>query len=127
MGERFEALTGGFEYTFVGIFNTVADLGVLGEWLYDERGEQATSPFQDDMIVGFRLTLNDVQSTEALFGVIFDRHSQGKFWNLEASRRVGESWKLSLEARAFEQIPMDDLNYGMRKDDYIQLEMAWYF
>ncbi len=127
LGERFTALTGGFEYTYVGILDSAADLGLLSEWLYDDRGDKASSPFQDDMLVGFRLALNDVQSTEVLVGLMFDRHSQAKSWNLEASRRLGESWKLSLEARAFEQIPSKDSLYGMRKDDYVQLELAWYF
>ncbi len=127
LGDRFTALTGGFEYTFVGILDSAVDIGLLSEWLYDDRGRKALSPFQDDILLGCRLALNDVQSTEALIGLMFDRHSQAKSWNLEASRRLGESWKLSLEARALEQIPSKDLSYGMRKDDYIQLELAWYF
>jgi hypothetical protein len=127
MGERYNALTGGFEYTVVGILDSAADLGLLSEWLYEDRGREASSPLQDDMLVGCRLTLNDVQSTEALIGLMFDRHSQAKSWNLEASRRLGQSWKLNLEARAFEKIPPQDSFYGMRKDDYVQLELAWYF
>ncbi len=125
--EHFLALVGGFEYTFVGALGSAADLGVLFEYLYDDRKEETQTPFEDDIFMGFRLTLNDVQSTEALFGLIFDRHSSAKFWNLEASRRLGESWKLSLEARAFESIPMDDPFFSFRKDDYIQLDLAWYF
>jgi hypothetical protein len=127
LGERFTALTGGFEYTVVGILDSAADLGLLSEWLYDDRGREASTPLQDDVLLGCRLTLNDVQSTEALIGLMFDRHSQAKSWNLEASRRLGESWKLSLEARAFEKIPPKDSFYGMRKDDYVQLELAWFF
>ncbi len=128
LGERFTALTGGFEYTFVGIFGTAVDLGVLGEYLYDNRGDEAPPiPFEDDLAFGCRVVFNDVQSTELLFGVLLDRHSQAQFWNLEASRRLGSSWKLSVEGRAFERVAPKDLFFGFRRDDYIQAELAWYF
>ncbi len=128
LGERFTALTGGFEYTFIGLFGTAMDLGVLSEYLYDNRGDEAPpTPFEDDLAFGCRLVFNDVQSTEVLFGVVLDNGSQAQFWNLEGSRRLGSSWKLSVEARAFERVPPDDLFFGFRKDDYIQAELAWHF
>jgi len=127
MGDPYLALTGGFEYTLVGLFGTPWDLGLLSEYLYDDRGKEALTTFENDVIVGLRFALNDMQSTEALFGLIFDRQSHARFWNLETSRRIGESWKLSLEARIFENIPLDDFFAGFRKDDYLQVEMAWYF
>ena len=42
-GETYNALAGGFEYTFVGIFDSAIDLGVLGEYHYDDRGESAAT------------------------------------------------------------------------------------
>ncbi len=127
MGDSYLALTGGFEYTLVGLLGTPWDLGLLSEYLYDDRGREALTTFENDVIVGLRLALNDAQSTEALLGLIFDRQNHARFWNLEASRRIGESWKLSFETRIFENIPADDFFAGFRKDDYVQVEMAWYF
>ena len=49
------------------------------------------------------------------------------FFNLEASRRIASSWKLSLKARAFTGVPDTDLLTSFKNDDYIQIELARYF
>lgn len=126
-GPTYAATTGGFEYTFTGVFGSVMDLGVIAEYLYDDRGASAPSPFQDDVMTGLRLAFNDVQSSELLVGVINDRRSAARFFNLEASRRLGSHYKLSLEARAFAGAPATDPTFFWRRDDYLQLELARYF
>ncbi|NOZ54219.1 MAG: hypothetical protein GXP08_14000 [Gammaproteobacteria bacterium] len=125
---HYTALTGGFEYTLVGIINTQADLGIISEYLYDNRDEAATTPFQNDIMLGARFTLNDVQSTEILAGLIFDIDNNGHLFNLEASRRLGDAWKLNLEIRTFSNInSLNDPLYSSRNDDHLQIELAWYF
>jgi hypothetical protein len=83
--------------------------------------------FENDFMLGMRLALNDVQSTELLVGGIFDLDSSASFYLIEASRRLGESWKLSLEAYIYADMPRDDLAYGFRNEDFLQLELAWFF
>lgn len=126
-GPTYAAATGGFEYTFTGVFGTVMDLGLIAEYLYDDRGAGAPTPFQDDVMTGLRLALNDVQSSEVLIGVVNDRRHAAKFFNLEARRRLGSHYKLSLELRAFTGAPVTDPTYFWRRDDYLQLELARYF
>lgn len=126
-GPTYSALTGGFEYTFTGAFGTAMDLGLIAEYLYDNRGANAPTPFQDDVMMGLRLALNDAQSSELLIGVIDDRRSAARLFNLEASRRIGGHFKLSLEARAFAGASATDPQYAWRRDDYLQLELARYF
>ncbi len=126
-GAAYSAAIGGFEYTVSGVFGTGADLGLLAEYLYDDRGAAATTPFQNDVMAGVRLALNDASSTELLVGVIDNRDSSARLFNLEASRRLGKSWKLSLEARGYGKIPATDPIYSLRRDDYVQLELARYF
>ena len=126
-GPTYSALTGGLERTFTGVFGTSMDLGLIAEYLYDDRGVNAPTPFQDDVMMGLRLALNDVQSSEVLLGVIDDRRRHARMFNLEASRRIGRHFKLSLEARAFAGIPAADPLFGWRRDDYVQLELARYF
>lgn len=125
--ESYTAATGGFEYTFYGVMGSAADIGLVMEYLYDERGAQAATPFQDDLMLGLRLTLNDEASTEALIGMIGDRDSEARMISIEANRRFGDNWKLSLEARKFSNVPVTDPLYSFRNDDVIQLEMAYYF
>lgn len=126
-GPTYNAATGGLEYTFTGVFGTAMDLGVIAEYLYDNRGSAAPSPFQDDVMTGLRLAVNDAPSSEVLIGIISDRRSHARFFNLEASRRLGGHYKLSLEARAFAGAPVADPAYFWRRDDYLQLELARYF
>lgn len=121
----FNASVTGFEYTFTGIRGSRLDLGVLMEYLYDSR---ESAPFQNDLMFGARLAFNDVQSTQVLFGLIVDRSDRsqrGLF--IEASRRLGDSWKLNLEARFFSNVPATHALYGLRNDDYLQLELVRYF
>ncbi len=125
--KRYTALTAGFEYTFVGIAESNMDLGVISEYLYDDRGNNAPTPFADDILFGARLTLNDEQSTDFLFGIIFDTNDNTRLFSLESSRRIGEDWKITVEGRAFVNITKTDLLAGVRKDDYLQVELARYF
>lgn len=124
---RYTAATAGFEYTLVGLFGTALDLGLLAEYLYDDRGDDADTAFQDDVFVGTRLAFNDEQSTDLLLGVIIDADSDAGFFNAEGSRRIGQSWKLSLEVRILSDVPEEDLLFGLRNDDYWQLELSKFF
>jgi len=126
-GRTFSAFIGGFEYTFVGALGTAADVGLLAEYAYDDRGRQASSPFQDDLFAGLRWSLNDAASSTVLAGVVTDRLSGAQLYSLEASRRLGDRWKLSLIGRAVTApAPRDPLR-SLRKDDYVQLTLARYF
>lgn len=124
---RYSAFVGGFEYTLVGAFDSVTDLGVLLEYHFDDRDEKSTSPFENDIFAGLRWVLNDIQSTEVLAGVIVDADTQATFGNIEASRRLGQSWKVTLEARLFSDLDRQDTFFEIRNDDYIEIQIAKYF
>jgi hypothetical protein len=126
-GDGFFASTGGFEYTFVGLAESYIDLGIIGEYAYDERGDDATTVFEDDAMFGFRLAMNDPQSTELLAGVIQDMDSSARAVKIEASRRIGSNWKLFLQAWGFFDPPRDELLYNIRDDDFLRIELAYYF
>ena len=51
--------TGGFEYTFYDLLNTGTDLGLVVEYMYDEREAEAPHPFGNDIGIGLRWTAND--------------------------------------------------------------------
>jgi len=126
-GESYFATTGGFEYTYVGVADSAVDLGVLVELMYDERGDAATQPFNRDVFLGLRWVANDAQSTEVLGGVVVDWENEGRFYNLEASRRLGDAWKASLEMRIWSNIAPTDPTYAFRRDDYIEANLVRYF
>ena len=123
----FFALTGGVEYTFYSVFDSDIDVGLISEYLFDDRDDASSTASEDDVLVGTRLTWNDVQSSELLVGVIHDLSSEDMAWNIEASRRIGDRWKLSVEGRFFNVNTVPSVLYTVRRDDYIQLELARYF
>ncbi len=126
-GDRFAAMTGGFEYTLVGIAGSVADLGVLVEYQWDERGKMAPTPADNDIFAGGRLTLNDVQSTAILAGVIVDLDNTSIVSLVEASRRFGDAYTVSVEVRGFGRADENDFWYQLRKDSYLQVELTRFF
>ncbi|MCK5925978.1 MAG: hypothetical protein KAG10_08805, partial [Methylococcales bacterium] len=126
-GKTFYAGTGGLEYSFYDVMASGLDIGLVAEYLYDSRGNNAPSPFQDDFLAAVRFALNDTQSTEILAGVILDRSSSSKFYSIEASRRLGDNWKAELEVRLFNNAPANDPAYLFRNDDNIRFELKYYF
>lgn len=123
----FTALTGGFEYTLVGINDSNMDLGIVIEYLFDDRDEQSSSAFENDLATAFRLTLNDAASSEMLIGIITDLDDQIIVTFIEASRRIGDHFKLEAELRTFSNTLIGKPLHSFRDDDFVQIELAWYF
>ncbi len=124
-GETYNALVGGFEYTFVGILDSAIDFGVLGEYHYDDRGESAPTIFEDDIGTGMRIAFNDAQSSEMLMGLVWDRNTGGKFLNIEASRRIGNDWLLEMESRFLFSQSSSDPAFAISRDDYLELLLTY--
>jgi hypothetical protein len=125
---RYFAITGGFEFTLYGVTDGGGDLGILVEYLYDDRGDAATTLFEDDLFVGARLALNDVQSTELLAGVIVDASTNARLYTVEGSRRLGDSWRMALTARLFSAVSYQEpLLLGLAEDDYLEFSLVRYW
>ncbi|KKL03596.1 hypothetical protein LCGC14_2624560, partial [marine sediment metagenome] len=56
-----------------------------------------------------------------------DMENSSRIVSLEASRRLGNNMKTTFEARSFLSSHEDDITYDARDDDYIQLELTYYF
>lgn len=123
--DDFGAFVTGVEYTFYGAFDTDWDVGLLGEWLFDDRDERATTPFENDVFLGARLAANDAESTDILFGVIQDLDSTSRLLFLESNRRIDDNWSLSVEGSAFMDIDRQDVLFDNRRDSLLQLEMTY--
>jgi len=123
----FNALTAGFEYTFFSIVGEATDIGIVFEFLRDDRGTVAPTPFQKDILLGVRFNLNDAQSSDALIGIIKDVDTDATIYSIEASRRLTQHLTLSLEARQYNNIQANEALHSYLKDDYIQFELAYFF
>lgn len=135
-GQNFTAAVGGFEYTFYGVMESVADIGMLVEYNYDDRPENdinflfqedAAGVFQDDMFLGLRYVLNDAQSTEMLAGAIYDLDYDSRSFRFELERRISDSWKVEGELQLFDNIDKKDPLRSFERDDYLELDLAYYF
>lgn len=126
--DDFTAATLGAEYTLVGIFNSVYDLGLLGEYSWDERDENATSLFQNDLFVGARLALNDISDSEILFGISKDLdNSDSKAVFVEAATRVAPTMTMNVELRYFSSDTPSDPLFLFRDDSFVQIGLEWFF
>ena len=126
-GDEFIAVTTGFEYSFFDIQSSGVDIGIVTEYLYDDRGRKATTPFQNDTMLGVRLALNDEQSTDALIGAIYDNDGNGTVLSVEANRRIGEDFKLTLNGYLFTETNPDDPVHAYANEDYVEVELGFYF
>ena len=126
-GAAWAAWVAGFEHTRFGIGGSVMDLGLLAEHLFDGRGAGASQPFENDVFAGFRLAFNDEAGAEALAGIIRDVEGDATAVNVEASRRIGERWKVEIEARAWTGVDRGDPLFALRRDDYVQLTLSRFF
>lgn len=126
-GEAFFATVGGFERTFYGVFDTTLDLGVIAEYAYDDRDDDATSGYQNDVMLGLRLAFNDTADSEILTGYIHDLDSSARLFSIEAGRRFGQHVRATVEVRVLSSITKDDPAYGLRGDDHMRFELNYYF
>lgn len=127
-GETFLASVAGVEYTFFQLFDTAADLGVLAEYLWDDRSAGAPPTIvDDDLFIGGRFALNDVQDTNLLAGVTFGFEEESALFVVEAERRLGDNWKLEIEARVFAGELRDSAFAAFADDSFLNFRVARYF
>tara|TARA_R110000824_G_scaffold390760_2_gene587507 strand:- start:197919 stop:199127 length:1209 start_codon:yes stop_codon:yes gene_type:complete len=127
LGKQYEAVTGGIEYTFYGIFGGDSDLGVVAEYALDSRGQVARAPYQNDGFLALRWAANDMASTSLLAGVVMDADTGAYGFRMKADRRLDADHHLSIEAYAFGDVPVTDPVYSLSDDDYLQIRVARYF
>ena len=125
--EGYFATTGGVEYTLVNAADTGTDLGLVFEYAFDERRDLATTPYKNDAMVGLRISPKDAASTQILVGYLQDVDDSSKVAILEASRRLGDHWRLSLNVWTFMDVAPSNLYYGLHRDDFARLQLAYYF
>jgi len=127
-GDLFGAVVGGFEYTIYDIADSGIDLGLLAEYQYDGRDASAPPTIHDnDLFLGLRIGFNDVDDSSILAALLVDHRTGARWLSLEAETRVGESWKLGVEALAGGNLPHTDPGFDLRRDNNLLIRMSRYF
>ena len=121
------AFAGGIEYTISNIRESGVDLGIVSEYLFDNRDALAISGLNNDLFAAFRLAFNDIQSTTILAGAIIDLERSSKLFTLEASRRLGETMKLEIRSTFFSDISQEEFLSFFQQDDYLEVTFTRFF
>jgi hypothetical protein len=126
--QRYTALATGFEFTVVDFAERGIDLGLIMEWNFDDRKKNATSTFQNDLLIGTRWAMNDAESTEVLVGLSQDLDYDTTSLSVEGSTRISDHLKLTLESRIFTAVDdRDSLVKQLEKDSFIQAQLDYFF
>lgn len=126
--EDYLAHTSGFELDISDMLSG-KDIGLLVEWLYDDRGEVGTTTgFDNDFFLGLRFANNDAQGTEMILGVIQDLSQGTNLLVLEGERRIGKDMKLFFDLNMFNHVDQGDSVFRqIRNDDFIQFRLAYFY
>ncbi len=124
-GPLFGAAVAGFEYTLYELVDG-ADVGLVAEGGYDGRDNDAFVIMDHDAFAGVRWNGNDVQSTTALLGAIVDVEHGATVLRAEGSRRLGESFQLSLESYLFLPSKRRDIVWFLEGESYLSLALTYF-
>jgi hypothetical protein len=116
----------GLEHTLYGVWEK-RDLGLLVEYYRYEAKEDEKVDLQkffaNDLTLGFRLSLNDIASSEVLGGLDIDVETEEKIFFVKYETRVLEKYKFK---SSFEHLePKSDSIF--EKLDRVKLEFGYYF
>ncbi|MEM7057198.1 MAG: hypothetical protein AAF557_06395 [Pseudomonadota bacterium] len=125
--EDFVALTGGVEYTLFGVAESNADLGLIVEYAWDSRRNNALTTFQNDIIGGVRLALNDEEDTAILLTGSVDVNDGSSGLRLEADRRIAEDWTLGIEGQAFLGLDRGTPAGAFADDSFLRAKLTYFF
>ncbi len=141
-GARYTGVTIGFEKTFVSALGGRGDLGIITEYLFDDRGNAAQVIGEDDIALGLRYAFNNAANTTALIVALVDVDTREYLVTLEASSRLAANWKIVVEASIFGNSPRVSRNLAgylqtladpdtelafFQDEDFLKIELTRYF
>ncbi len=128
-GDTFAATVAGFEYTIFQIADSNADLGLLLEHLYDGRDDRnvPVTALENDLFAGVRYTFNDINDTAVLAGFITDLEDESNSARVEAERRIGDHWKVEIEAQWFSNTRAGSSTASFKNDDFTTFKISRFF
>jgi hypothetical protein len=116
----------GLEHTLYGFWDK-RDLGLLVEYYrYDEKDDDKVDfnkIFADDLTFGFRLSMNDLSSSEVLGGFDYDLDTKEKIFFVQYDTRVLEKYKLKTSYQHLEP----EKESVFKRLDRVKLEFGYYF
>ena len=120
----FAAAVAGVEYTYYGAFETVWDIGLIGEIQHDDRPQSAANQFG---VAGVRLIFNDVADSNILFLASADRKVDQSRVSFEASRRINDYTSMKLSTQFYNARTPSKAFGTLADDDAVTLTLNMFF
>jgi len=123
-GHDFAAAVAGIEYTYYGVFETIWDIGLIGEIQHDDRPQAAANQFG---VAGVRLVFNDIADSNILFLASSDRKADQSLVSLEASQRINEFVSIKLSSQFYNARTPTSTFGQLSDDDAVTLTLNMFF
>lgn len=124
----FFGLGTGVENEINNIFDTRASITPFLELYYDNRSSQAPlTAFDNDIVVGTRVALNDVAGSVLELSLLYDWETKSAIVDLEAQRRLNQAWVFSLKGALFINTANDPALNNLGDDSFLRFELSYFF
>ncbi|MDC3057273.1 hypothetical protein OA100_00295 [Alphaproteobacteria bacterium] len=125
--ENFYSYITGIEYVVTRVFDKVWDLNIFTEYSNDDRGSNSTDIFQNDLFIGTRINLNDIEGTEITQTLTLDLNGDGNTGIFEISTRIKDSVRITANYTSYWSVNDKDTLYSFRRDNYLGIRITNYF
>ena len=125
--DSFFAFGAGVEKEWPRLGDSNVSLSLFSELYYDGRDEStgiALTPFQQDLFLGARLALNDINSTEFQVRLTTDLEYHSTLLDLRAARRLNRVWSMEASLNAFVNAKSDPALRQFRQDHLLRLQLT---
>ena len=93
----------------------------------DDRNNDSTDIFQNDLFLATRLNFNDTDGTEFLTSITLDTDGGGNTSTLELSSRITDNIRVTGSYNAYWSVNEKDILYSFRRDNYFLINITNYF
>ena len=95
--------------------------------MWDSRGKNSLSAFENDFFSALRIAINDVNSTEILIGYMQDLDESSRSFAFELGRRINDQWFIEFNSTLFSNLVSRDLQFPLRRDNFAELTLNYSF
>ena len=121
------SIAGGLEHTLVNANETGTDIGLIAEYVYDNRREFSFNSLDNDLFLGSRISFNNESSTEIILGIYKDLSKSTALARLKGSHRLRGNMKLSFLAQFYSSVDPQEFVHFFRRDSSLEIELLKYF
>ncbi len=107
--------------------NDRMDLGLVLEYLWDQRGTDSNQLFQNDLLAGLRFAFNDTATSDALFGIVQDLDNGATTLSIEASTRLFDSYRLKVFGQQFLNTSDDTVLNAFENESFLQVDLTYFY